>query len=143
MNFNELREKFDNISYDSFSYKENESSISNLSYIPSVDNKTLEKYFPDGGLTFVFGVFKDKDFWEIAKITAPLADMIYTIKPPTDRGLSADELAKVVGKYNKNVVALNSISEAAKLCADSECNAVVCFGSLSFLAQIKKEMGIS
>lgn len=106
-------------------------------------SQTLKEYFPDGGLNFVFGVFKDKDFEAIAKITAPLADMIYTVKPPTDRGLAANELAAVVGKYNKNVVATKSISEAARMCTEGECNAVVCFGSLSFLAQIKKEMGIN
>ena len=106
-------------------------------------SQTIKAYFPDGGLKFVFGVFKDKDFEEIAKITAPIADMIYTIKPPTDRGLEADKLAEVVRNYNKNVVTLKSISEASKLCTEGECNAVVCFGSLSFLAQIKKEMGIN
>lgn len=105
--------------------------------------QTLKWYFPNGGLKFVFGVFKDKDFEEIAKITAPLADMIYTVKPPTDRGLAADKLAAVVKKYNKNVIATKSIFEAARLCTEGECNAVICFGSLSFLAQIKKEMGIN
>ena len=97
---------------------------------------TLREYFPNGKLVYVFGVFKDKDYDKIARITAPLAGRIYTVKPPSDRGLDAAALAETVKKYAECEVTPIELSDAVKICEKESCDAVVCFGSLSFLSFI-------
>ena len=53
------------------------------------------------------------------------------------RGLSAQELAKAVAKYNPNVKAMPSPQQAVTQCMNSSCDLVLAFGSLSFLKDIK------
>ncbi len=99
--------------------------------------QSIKLHFGNKKPCFVFGVFKDKDYEKIAELTAPLASHIYTVTPPPPRGLTATELSDTVRKYNPDVTACSEISEAinkAVQCKDG----VVCFGSLSFLAQIKE-----
>ena len=104
--------------------------------------KTLSTYFPKKKLVFIFGMFKNKDYKSVSEEIASVADFVYTVSPSGERGLDAEILADEVRKYNKNVVALKDIKQAVKLCENHNCHAVVCCGSLSFLAQIKKEKGL-
>lgn len=104
--------------------------------------ETLDKYLPEGRIVYIFGVFKDKDYERIAELTARRADRIYTVKPPSDRGMDSFVLAQTVKKYARDVIAAKSIEQAVKMCAEEECRAVVCFGSLSFLKQIKRILEI-
>lgn len=96
--------------------------------------KTIKRYFKKEDVTFIFGVFRDKDYEKIAELTAPLAKKIYTVTPPSLRGLKAETLAETVRKYNENVTA--SDIETAFNEADSR--AVICFGSLSFLKKARE-----
>lgn len=107
----------------------------------NVLSKTLKEYFSNGRLVFIFGMFKDKEYVKAAEMVASMAKFVYTVKPYGDRGLLSEILADEIAKYNKNVLATD-IKNAVKLCKNHDCDAVVCCGSLSFLAQIKKEMGI-
>ena len=107
----------------------------------NVLSKTLKEYFSNGRLVFIFGMFKDKEYVKAAEMVASMAEFVYTVKPYGDRGLLSEILADEIAKYNKNVLATD-IRNAVKLCKNHDCDAVVCCGSLSFLAQIKKEMGI-
>lgn len=90
-------------------------------------------------LAYIAGVFRDKDYDKIMQLTAPAADTIYTITPPFDRGLSSSELAKTASKYCKNVIDAGNTANAVRLCAKENYDNIIVFGSLSFLAQIKKE----
>lgn len=91
--------------------------------------KTLTQYFKKEDLTFVFGVFRDKNYEKMAELTAPLAAKIYTVTPPSPRGLEAEVLAETVRKYNENV----TVSTVAAALKNADTRAVICFGSLSFL----------
>lgn len=91
--------------------------------------KTLAQYFKKEDLTFIFGVFRDKNYEKMAELTAPLASKIYTVKPPSPRGLEAEVLAETVRKYNENVT-VSTVKDALK---KADTRAVICFGSLSFL----------
>lgn len=90
-------------------------------------------------LAYIVGVFRDKAYDEIMRLTAPAADTIYTVKPPGDRGLSSVELAETAGKYCKNVIDAENTANAVRLCIAENYDNVIVFGSLSFLARIKKE----
>ena len=99
--------------------------------------ETLDKCFANRRITFIMGTFKDKDYDRIAALTAKCAERIYTIPTKGKRGLSAQELAKAVAKYNPNVKAMPSPQQAVTQCMNSSCDLVLAFGSLSFLKDIK------
>lgn len=101
--------------------------------------QSVDEYFKGKDIIYITGTFADKDYRETAKITAPRAKKIYAITPPTSRGLDGEEYAKVLRKYNKNVCAV-SLNEAVRECRKEENSIILCFGSLSFLADIKKEV---
>ena len=101
--------------------------------------QSVDEYFKGKDVIYITGTFADKDYRETAKITALRAKKIYAITPPTSRGLDGEEYAKVLRKYNKNVCAV-SLDEAVRECRKEENSIIICFGTLSFLADIKKEV---
>ncbi len=91
-------------------------------------------YFKHKDVVFITGVLKDKDYEAMAEIMAPLAFKIFTIQSDSPRALSAKEYAKAISKYNKNVIAANSIREAVFSALEYE--NILVFGSLSFMGEI-------
>ena len=87
------------------------------------------------------GMFKDKDFRTVIKLTAPLAEDIITVETPNNpRALPALELKKAVEAVNPRAQAAGSIEQAVKLSlerADKQ-DVIVIFGSLSFLGEAEK-----
>jgi len=101
--------------------------------------QSLKVYFPERKFIFIMGILKDKPYQEIAELMAPLADWIFTIETPDNhRALPADELAKIVKKYNNHVVVCQTIETAVtqsfKVANDTD--VIVAFGSLSFIGEI-------
>lgn len=96
---------------------------------------SLNLYFKDSKFIFIIGVFADKDYDGILKITAPLADKIFVIKAPSPRGLDASALAASALKYNSSVVQ-SSLKEAVACCKEQKDHVTVAFGSLSFMGEI-------
>lgn len=93
---------------------------------------SLEIYFKNQKKLFIIGVFLDKDYDGILKNTAGLAEQIFTVKPPSARGLAADKLAAAARKYNDNVKA-SDIHSAVDYCMGQKDCVTVAFGSLSFM----------
>lgn len=103
--------------------------------------KSLESYFKDRNIYYIFGVFKDKDYKKIIEITAPLAEHIITIETPDNpRALPADILKNEVEKVNASVETGGSIEAAIKknLSYMGADDVLVIFGSLSFLGTAAK-----
>ncbi|MDO5149739.1 MAG: folylpolyglutamate synthase/dihydrofolate synthase family protein [Oscillospiraceae bacterium] len=100
--------------------------------------ESLDLYFPDKRTAFIMGTFKDKNFTDMARLTADKAEKIYTVSTEGKRALSSEELARSVSKFNKNVTAASSVEEAVSLCCSGNFDVVVAFGSLSFLSKLKK-----
>lgn len=98
---------------------------------------SIDLYFKDRRIIYITGVFADKDYEKIAKITAPKADKIYTVTPPSARGLENTKLAEAFGRFNPNVEAL-TLDTALKLCLNEEDAVIIAFGSLSFLGDLKR-----
>ncbi len=99
--------------------------------------ESLRSFYPEGKLTFIIGVFSDKDYNKILKNTINLADKIYTIQAPDNqRALPAEELARYI-KFNfkKHAIAFSSIEDAVKqaLIETEPENAIIVFGSLAHL----------
>ncbi len=103
--------------------------------------RSLELYFKDKKLHYIMGVFKDKDYKKVIELTAPLAEHIITVETPGNpRALPAEELKAAVSEINPSVEAAKSIQEAVtKSLKNAEKNdAVIIFGSLSFLGEAEK-----
>ena len=102
----------------------------------------LKRYFTQGKVAYIMGIFKDKDYEAVVRNTADFASKIYTITPDNDRALPSCQLKGVIEKYNKNVVDCGDITSALK-CAEQENDCIICFGSLSFLGDIYRYYGLS
>ncbi len=105
--------------------------------------KSLELYFTNRHLLYIMGVFKDKEYEEIAKITAPLSHHIITVETPGNpRALPAEELLAVVKKYQPSSEPADSIEEAVRKSlqmAEKE-DVIIAFGSLSFLGEVTRAL---
>lgn len=102
---------------------------------------SLDLYFKGKDLYYIFGVFQDKDYQEVIRLTAPLAKHIITVQTPGNpRALPADELKEAVQAVNPSVEAAQSIQEAIKksLQLAKKEDAIIIFGSLSFLGEAEK-----
>lgn len=103
--------------------------------------ESIKEYFTGKTIYYIMGMFRDKDYDQVARITAGYASEILTIATPkNERALPAEELAKTVRKYNSHVTPMNSLQDAvdvayAKAKAD---DVIIAFGSLSFLGDITR-----
>ncbi len=103
----------------------------------------IENFYPDKKITFIMGVFADKEYDRILEVLIPYAERIYTIETPNNsRALSSKALAEFVkNNYDVFVYSCNEISEAVKLAYENadRTGVIVACGSLSHLATVEKE----
>lgn len=98
----------------------------------------LENNFTNRRIIYIIGVLADKEYEKMIKITAKLADRIYTVAPDNERAFSSRELASVVQKYHADVrerSRLASCLEEVKKEAGEE-DVIVIFGTLSFQKEL-------
>lgn len=98
----------------------------------------LENNFTNRRIIYIIGVLADKEYEKMIKITAKLADRIYTVAPDNERALSSRELASVIQKYHTDVQErsrLASCLEEVKKEAGEE-DVIVIFGTLSFQKEL-------
>ena len=100
---------------------------------------SIEQYFAGRRLIYINGMFSDKDYETVARITAPLAEQIFTIAAPdNDRALPPERLADTIRQYNAHVTPCATIREAvcaAKQAAGDD-GVILTFGSLSFIGEL-------
>jgi dihydrofolate synthase/folylpolyglutamate synthase len=101
---------------------------------------SIQLYFTNRRIIYMIGVLADKDYRCILKITAPLADVIFTLTPNNSRALSSFDLAVEASKYNARVIDAKNLNNAMKLAYQeaSEEDIIIAFGSLSFLSDLVK-----
>lgn len=95
--------------------------------------RSLEKCFPGEAFTFVMGMFRDKDYSAMLEIMLPLAERVYTVTPPGERGLPAEELALQIAEGHG--IPCSTVFEALRRACE-ERERIVVFGSLSFLHEV-------
>lgn len=104
----------------------------------------IKKLLPEKKITFIIGVFADKEYNKIIDTVIEFADRIYTVETPNNpRALSSKALAEFVkNNYDVFVHSCNNISEAVKAAYENtDINgAIIACGSLSHLAIIEKEI---
>lgn len=75
--------------------------------------KSLELVYPNREYIYVAGVFRDKDYEKIARITGEKAKKIFVIRNnDTERSLESEVLSNEFLKYNKNVVDIENVDDA-------------------------------
>ena len=101
--------------------------------------ESIRFYFTNRKIVYIMGMFRDKEYEKVIRITAPLATQIITVAAPGNpRALPALELAEAVREVNPNVTNADSLEEAVEmsyLFADKE-SVIIAFGSLAFLGQL-------
>ena len=105
--------------------------------------ESVKQYLSGKKVRYVFGVFADKNYGKIIELTAPLAEEIVCVETPGNtRALPAERLAEAVRKVNPRVKAADSIGSAVRRVMDAseDDDAVVIFGSLSFLGEAEREV---
>jgi dihydrofolate synthase/folylpolyglutamate synthase len=103
--------------------------------------QSIELYFKEQEKIFIMGMFRDKQYDQVAEILTPMAKQIYTITPPDEkRGLCAEDMAQVVEHYNPQVQPCKTLKEAVEkgIAQAGEYGVVVAYGSLSFIGEITK-----
>lgn len=98
-------------------------------------SESLSKYLKSGTTAFICGIFRDKDYKRIAQLTAKYADTVYTVTPPTSRGLENTELA---GFFSELGVQAYPTDLTSAIRAARSCDNVVIFGTLSVLGDAKR-----
>ena len=75
--------------------------------------RSLKLYYPGKKFYYIFGMFRDKDYHQVIRLTAPLAEYIITVETPENpRALPAEELKKAVAEVNPSVEAAGSLRMA-------------------------------
>ena len=102
--------------------------------------ESIGMLLPERRIHGIMGVFRDKDYGKIVEIMNPVVQDVVTVKAPGPRGLAAEELAQTWENVGCPMVeTAQSVQEGLKKAltrCDGE-DAVVLFGSLSLLGQLK------
>lgn len=104
--------------------------------------KTVQKNLYGKRLAFIMGMLKDKDYEASLKAVAGMADLFVAVPVSSYRGLSAEKLAEVAAKYNRSVIAAKTVYEGVKTALDQNFDAVLAFGSLYLLSEVKEARGL-
>lgn len=101
--------------------------------------ESIRFYFTNRKIVYIIGMFRDKEYEKVIRITAPLASQIITVAAPGNpRALPALDLAVAVREVNPHVTSTDSLEEAVEmsyLFADKD-SVIIAFGSLAFLGQL-------
>lgn len=102
--------------------------------------ESLKSYFGGMRIQVVMGVLKDKDYKEMAKLIAPIANRVVAVTPPSARALPADELADVFRSLGKDATAYDSVPLGVQQAlGDFSGEVVVLCGSLTLFGALGKK----
>ena len=102
---------------------------------------SIETYFPGKKLFYIMGVFKDKEYEKVIRITAPYAARVTAVETPGNpRALPREELKKAWEVHHVPVMTADSIEQAVKENIETagKDEVILIFGSLSFLGEAEK-----
>ena len=100
---------------------------------------TICKHFSGRRIHLIMGVFRDKDYYQIAKIMRSCGDSIICLRPPQERGLESSILALEVQDLYTTVIDAGTAAQAVQYAMErAEANDVILsFGSLSTIKDVQ------
>lgn len=102
---------------------------------------TLQQYFPEKPIYYVFGVLEDKDYTAILDILAPSATAFFTVTPNSPRAMKADALAQLIeSHYGCKATPSHSITEGMALAKTMvpEDGVLCALGSLYLVGEVRE-----
>lgn len=104
--------------------------------------RSLREYLPGKRICFLLGVMEDKDYHEMLRIIAPLAERFLAAVPKNARALSKERLRDEIRScFDGETDAFASVTEALghglRIVRAGEADALVCFGSLYQVSEIR------
>lgn len=120
---------------------ENPDIIIDGAHNPEAVDKLVESLkisCPDKKLRMVFGAFKDKDIVKMLKLISPITKELVAVRVPTERAMDENLISNIAHENNINALAIKEPDKAVEyyLSQDDE-TPIICFGSLSYLKEIK------
>jgi dihydrofolate synthase/folylpolyglutamate synthase len=105
-------------------------------------NQNIKKYFKYNNLYLLLGILADKEVEKMVKIITPKAKKVFALTPHNDRAKLAEELKKVVIKYNSNCIAVEDYKEALNIAINEakEDDLILISGSLYMIGDIRKNL---
>lgn len=102
----------------------------------------VEKYFKYKRLFLLLGILADKEVEKMVEVIVPDAYKVYSLTPLSTRAENAEELKKVIDKYNNNCAAYESYDEALKCALDEadENDLILISGSLYMIGDMRKKI---
>lgn len=113
--------------------------------------KSVDAYFPGRKLVYVMGVFADKDYRSVIRLTIGRALAVYTVETPDNpRALSSEKLAQAIrevseqegssGGKSPEITTVGSVDRALDLAMEKAGpdGIVLAFGSLSWLHLVRE-----
>jgi len=105
---------------------------------------TIQKHFTNRRITYIIGVLADKEHAKMLALMLPPAQKVYTVTPSNARALNGAVLAEEVRSFGKEAVYCEKMADAVnfavKEAEEGETDVIIAFGSLSYLAALKKEV---
>ncbi|SET77661.1 dihydrofolate synthase / folylpolyglutamate synthase [Natronincola peptidivorans] len=101
--------------------------------------KSVEALLKEYGVTFVVGMLKDKDIKGVLKHLIPLMDRIIVTKPNNPRAMEAEDLAKELADFGKDIYVCKTVREAVNKAYEitEASDAVLVAGSLYLLGEAR------
>jgi dihydrofolate synthase/folylpolyglutamate synthase len=95
----------------------------------------LKRYLNNKEVVAILGVMKDKDVIGILSEISHLFKKVITVTPKNKRSMHAEELAKIVEKFNKNVIYDNTQHVLSQIIKEKSQSYVI-FGSLYLAGEV-------
>lgn len=97
-------------------------------------NKSLDKQ----SLTFVISVLADKDFDKMCQEILPLAHNIVLVQSDSPRAMELNAMKSIAKKhFHGDIKTASSFNEAADIASAQNDDAIVCFGTFTFLKEMR------
>lgn len=99
----------------------------------------ITDFFKNKKLLGIVGMFKDKDYKNVIKKTAPLFSEIYAVETTGDRALPSEKISNEARKYNSKTKSFKNVKKALKNILETNENydGIIIFGSFSIMKEAK------
>lgn len=110
--------------------------------VPAVKRlaETLEKDFTNQTRTFIIGVLADKEHGKMLQEILPYAKDVITVTPQNERALPAHDLLEEIRSLGYKAEESRTMEEAVAMAGQKGNDMILAFGSLSYLAELKKNV---
>ena len=99
--------------------------------------ESLDKYFPTGKRTFIFGALADKNFDEMIKILFRADDFVIVTPPNSKRAAKVETLCKTLTSYGIKNIGIENLNDALEKFIHAD-GLKIAAGSLYLIGDVRK-----